>query len=135
MPLKSSEIEALAEEAIRKAEGDWRTSGSEFRALLESRTDLRDELWDKIIGQELRAAAHRLGATTRPCPSCSEEIPVDAQTCRFCGRSVDEPRPSSVPRRPPIRSTGGHVIRNFTLLTGWILIVLLVILIIAFARG
>ncbi len=128
-------IEKEAEKALREAGGDWQKANKLFHDRIEAEEELRRGLLDKGIDQELRDAAKRLGETTRSCPYCAEVIVVDAVKCRFCGEWLSEPgSSSSLPEAPPADPSSAPIIRHFTLLTGWVLIVLMVILIVSFAR-
>ncbi len=126
-------IDDAAERAIREAAGDWKAAHRLLRESVDLNERLRDDLVTRSLHRELRDAAVRLGTSTVPCPSCGEDIPVDATQCRLCGESFEEPVSSSAPLPPPRAAEGGPIIRHFTLLAGWILIVLIVILIISFA--
>ncbi len=126
-----SSIEQAAEDAIRSASGNWDQAGRLLREKLDKSPALQEALLDRSLRRELREAARRLGLGTVSCPSCGEEIPLDATQCRFCSETLGPA--SSEPQAPRRPQTGGPIIRHFTLLTGWILIVLIVILIITFA--
>ena len=128
------EIQKFAEAAVRAAGGDWKSATRHLREQLAANESLRSSLLEQAMAEELRRAATRLGDATRKCPYCSEIIAFDATKCRFCGEWVDESASPAVPRPPSGRPTSAPVIRHFTLLTGWVLIVLLIILIISFAR-
>lgn len=128
-------IGEAAEDAIRQATGDWRKAQRLIRERVDDDPVLKEAILNRSLRRELREAASRLGAATVPCLSCGEPIPLDATGCRFCGSPAGEEPTAAVPR-PPSRSEAesGPIIRHFTLLTGWILIVLIVILIISFTR-
>ncbi len=133
MNLSDREIEDKAEETIREAGGDWEAAVSLFHDRVKEDAQLRESLMAKAVLDELRVASRRLGESTKKCQFCSEIIALDASKCKFCGEWVSGSPFKSVPMPPPKPPSSAPIIRNFTLLTGWILIVLIVILIISFA--
>ncbi len=133
MNLSDREIEDKAEEVIREAGGDWEGAVNLFHERVKADTQLRESLMAKAVLDELRVASRRLGESTKKCQFCSEIIALDASKCKFCGEWVSGTPFRSVPLPPPKAPTSAPIIRHFTLLTGWVLIVLIVILIVAFA--
>ncbi len=131
--MTENEIESRAEQAIRDAEGEWEAARKLFREQAASDDALGNALMERIVDHELRQAATRLGESTKKCPYCSEIIALDAVKCRYCGEWLAEPSGDLTPRPPAKPPAGPSIIRHFTLLTGWALIVLIVILIISFA--
>lgn len=133
MHLSEREIEGKAEEVIREAGGDWESAVNLFHERVKGDAGLREGLLAKAILDELRIASRRLGESTKKCQYCSEIIALDASKCKFCGEWVAGSPFKSVPIAPPKPPSSAPIIRHFTLLTGWVLIVLIVILIISFA--
>lgn len=131
--MTENDIESRAEQAIREAEGEWDVARKLFLEDIEKDEALSEALMQRIVNHELGQAATRLGESTKKCLYCSEIIALDAAKCRFCGEWQAEPSLDPVPRPPAQPPAGPSIIRHFTLLTGWALIVLIIILIIAFA--
>ena len=129
------EVEAIAEEAVRHADGDWIHANESFRQSIEDDAELKEALLAISVARQLRQAARRLGETIRACPFCAEHIALDAVKCPHCGEWLTPDRPQSAPQPPPRPAQAAPIIRHFTLLTSWVLIILIVILIFTFFRG
>ncbi len=135
MDLTDKQLGSLAEEAIRAASGDWAQAKAILTEKAAKDPDLQAALVERIISIELRLAATRLGESTKKCRFCAEIIALDAAKCKYCGEWLEAPASASIPVAPPRPVTGAPIIRHFTLLTGWVLIVLIVILIVTFTHG